>query len=71
MELPPEQRTLAAMVFVADRLTAEIKAGFRTDIANIEIPTEILDTLNITAEDIAEVRAKLPEAIRVSETVLG
>jgi putative nucleotidyltransferase with HDIG domain len=71
MELPPEQRTLAAMVFVADRLTAEIKAGFLADIANIEIPAEIVETLNITAEDIAVVRAKLPDAIRLSETVLG
>lgn len=71
MDLPADQRTLAAMVYIADRLSAEINAGFRADVMSLEIPQDLLDTLKLTSEDITAVRAKLPDAIKVAENVLG
>ncbi|MFT3686883.1 MAG: HDOD domain-containing protein [Phycisphaerales bacterium] len=71
MDLPADQRTLPCMVYIADRLAAEIKGNFKADIADNNIPDEVLATLRLTREDIATVKAKLPDAIKTSEAVLG
>ena len=59
------------MVFVADRLAAELKGGYKADIADTNIPDEILDVLKLTREDIASIKSRLPDAISTSESVLG
>jgi len=72
MELPYDQRTMACMVFIADRLAAEDpKNGFRQDVVNLDIPDDVLESVRLTHEDLAQVRAKMPEAIKVAEAVLG
>ncbi len=71
MALPADQRTLPCMVFVADRLAAELKGGYTADIGDMSIPAEILDVLRLTEEDLTAIKAKLPEAIATSEAVLG
>lgn len=71
MALPADQRTLPCMVFVADRLAAELKGGYTADIGDMTIPAEILDVLKLTEEDLAAIKAKLPDAIATSEAVLG
>jgi HD-like signal output (HDOD) protein len=71
MELPFDQRTLACMVFIADRLAAEGKHGFRMDISSLDIPADVLESVKLTSDDLTAVRAKLPEAIKVAETVLN
>ncbi|MCU0688406.1 MAG: HDOD domain-containing protein [Phycisphaerales bacterium] len=72
MDVPYDQRTMAAMVFVADRLAAQIGAGFKGDtLSNPDIPADVLDMLKLTQDDLTAVKAKLPDAIKVAETVLG
>src|SRR5262249_17405174 len=41
LEPPPENRTLASIVYVADRLTAEVEKGFRLDLPSIEIEPDV------------------------------
>ncbi|MBY0308704.1 MAG: HDOD domain-containing protein [Phycisphaerales bacterium] len=71
MDLPYDQRTLPCMVFVADRLAADIKGGFNADIADNAVPDDVLSHLKLTREDLAAIKARLPEAIKTSEAVLG
>jgi HD-like signal output (HDOD) protein len=72
MDLPYEQRTMACMVYVADRLAAtDAKNGFRQDVASLDIPDDVLESLKLTREDLSHVLAKLPEALKVAEAVLG
>jgi putative nucleotidyltransferase with HDIG domain len=71
MGLPVEQRTLPAMVFVADRLAAELKNPFKMDLADLSIPEDIMAACKLTEEDLQAIREKLPEAISVAEQVLG
>lgn len=71
LELPFDQRTLPAMVFIADRLAAELSAGFKLDTPDLGIPAEVLETVRLTQGDIEAVRAKLPEAIKVADAVLS
>lgn len=71
MALPVDQRTLPCMVFVADRLAAELKGGYKADIGDNNIPDEVLAVLRLTREDIESIKARLPDAIATSEAVLG
>ena len=72
LELKPEHRTLASMVFVSDRLAAQIaKGGFRLDVRHTEIPAEILEDLKLTPEAVENIRQKLPEALAQVEALLG
>ncbi|MCA3006564.1 MAG: HDOD domain-containing protein [Planctomycetaceae bacterium] len=63
LDLPPEHRTIASMVYISDRLVAELKAGFRLDVPYLEIPQDVLDQLKLSRKSIDDIRAKLPEQI--------
>lgn len=72
LELPEENRTLACMVYVADRLAYGLKnGGFKLDVAYPDINPEVLDALGLSAEFIEEVRAKLPEHLDTVSSMLG
>lgn len=71
MDLPADQRTLPCMIYIADRMAAEFKGGYKADLGDTSIPDEILAVLNLTREDLAAIKKKLPEAIATSEAVLG
>ncbi len=57
MEVPQDQRTLTALIYVADRLAAETGMGFRQDLINTEVDAAVMDYLKLTSEKLAEVRA--------------
>ena len=61
-ELPEGSRTLATIVFVADRITAELGYGFRTDVKTTEIPGTILTELGMTTEQITKIKDAMPNA---------
>jgi HD-like signal output (HDOD) protein len=71
LELQPEHRTLACMVFVADRLAAELSKGFRLDVRDNDIPQEVFDQLRLTHEQLDDIRKRLPEALAQVETMLA
>jgi len=71
MELAPENRTLAAIVYVADRLAADCAGGFRHDLMNTEIDPQVREFLKLSAEKIDELRKNLPEHIKNAGQLLG
>jgi HD-like signal output (HDOD) protein len=71
MSLPPENRTLACMVFIADRMAAELGEGFRLDVGDTSIPAEILDLLGLDESDLEAIKAELPSAIEEVRVMLG
>lgn len=71
MELAPENRTLAAIVYVADRLAADCAGGFRHDLMNTEIDPQVREFLKLSADKIDELRKNLPEHIKNAGQLLG
>jgi putative nucleotidyltransferase with HDIG domain len=57
MELQSENRTLVAVVHVADRLAAESGVGFRGDLMSTNVEADVLDFLKLSTEKYAELRA--------------
>jgi HD-like signal output (HDOD) protein len=56
MELAPENRTLAAVIYVADRLAADTGLGFRGDLIDTTIDPEVIDFLKIGKDRLDELR---------------
>ncbi len=71
LELPAESRTLATLVSVADRLAGGLENGFRLDLPTLDIPSDLLDELGVTREQVEAIRAKLPEQLDVAEHMMG
>jgi HD-like signal output (HDOD) protein len=63
LELGDDQRTLVTIVSVADKLAGGVKPGFRLDLQNLDIPSEYLDVLKISRDQLTDITAKLPAAI--------
>ncbi len=60
MELAFDSRTLSAIVYVADRLAAELNSGFRQDLpADLTPDPAVLDTLRLTNEKLNEIRSQV------------
>ncbi|MBS0196799.1 MAG: HDOD domain-containing protein [Planctomycetes bacterium] len=59
MELAFEQRTLSAIVYVADRIAAELGAGFRADIRDLAPDPAVLESLRLTAEQVQVIKNQL------------
>lgn len=71
MKLPPECRTLACIVCLADRLAAEVPGGFRLDLSSTDMPPDVMNELKLTTEAINEIRSKLPDMIKVVNQMLS
>lgn len=70
-DVPEDQRMLVVMVAIADRLAAQVEAGFRLDLPQSDVPAEWLEELKLTAEQVDEIRALLPEAMQDVQSLLG
>ncbi len=71
LEAPPESRTLPCLIYVADRLAAETGRGFRMDLATLDLDPAVLDALKLTTDELAALRAELPEALKSVESMLS
>ncbi len=60
LSLPPESRRLASIVYLADRLSANLGLGFRGDLASLEVDPAVMDVLNMTPEQYKKIEAGLP-----------
>lgn len=63
LELGDDQRTLVTIVSVADRLAGAVKPGFRLDQPTLEVPSDQLDVLKMTREQLTDITGRLPAAI--------
>jgi HD-like signal output (HDOD) protein len=71
MEVPAENRTLTALIYVADRLAADTGMGFRQDLLSTSIDPEVLDFLKITGDKLNEVRSALAMQAKDVSGLLG
>ncbi len=71
MELAFEQRTLTAIVHVADRIAADLGIGFRQDLMDTAQDPGVLDTLRLTQEKVNELKAQLAADAANLGTLLG
>ena len=62
MVLPDRNRTLASIVYIADRVTAELGYGFRGDVDSTEIESAILVEIGMTIEQLNLIKGKMPQA---------
>ncbi|MBL9120023.1 MAG: HDOD domain-containing protein [Phycisphaerae bacterium] len=70
-QLPYENRTLPWMVYIADRLSAAAKKGFRLDVNSTDIPDEALAAIGMSRDQLAAVQAALPAALSAAEATMG
>lgn len=72
LSLPAENRSLAAMVNVAERMATKCQeGGFRLDLASLELDPAIVDVLELTPKIIEEVTQRLEEEIKAVENMLS
>jgi hypothetical protein len=60
-----------SIVAVADRLAGGLPNNFRLDLPSLEIPTDLLDDLKLTREQVEAVRNKLPEQLDTVSAMLA
>lgn len=70
-ELPEPNRTLTSIVYVADRLAGLADYGFRGDLESLEIGSDALDEIQLSAEKLAVIKNNLPEAFEEIEAMFG
>lgn len=70
LELAPQNRTLTALVHVADVLSKKQKSGFTADVEQNEPLEQILKDMNITPQRIENVLAALPKATEEASTLI-
>ncbi len=72
MELGHDNRTMACLVHVADRLVAEeIKGTFRLDLPSTTIGSDVLDVLRLTGDKLRDVRGSLAEHLKTADSMLA
>jgi HD-like signal output (HDOD) protein len=71
LEAPAEARTLPSIVYIADRLAAEIGGGFRLDLPSLEVSPEVRDQLKLSADDLERLRQDLPGHLKSVESMLS
>ncbi|HVZ94445.1 MAG TPA: HDOD domain-containing protein [Phycisphaerales bacterium] len=70
LDLPEADRTLPALVYVADRITATLPDGFRLDLTSLDFDPAVLDVLKLTHEQIEKVRSTLNDQLADVEALL-
>jgi len=70
LELAAENRTITAIVYVADRIAGAIPNTFRLDLDSLEIDPAVMDALKITSEQIADISTRLEEVAASLDTSL-
>lgn len=71
MRLPETDRTLPAIVHVADILAAQIGEGYTRTVETETVAPEILSSLNLTESDLETLVATLIDAIQETQQLLG
>ena len=71
LELPAGSRTLAVVVYIADRIVGKLDYGFRGDLPDLEIDPAIMLEIGITQEQIAKIEQAMPQAYEEVEATFG
>lgn len=71
LELPSGGRSLACLIYVADRAAASIKGGLRLDLPHTDADAAVLDEIGMTNEQFENIKAKLPERMKDVESLIS
>lgn len=71
LETPAGARTMPCVVYIADRLAAQLGAGFRLDLQSTEISPDVLEELKLTQKQVDDVAAILPQQLEEVEQLLS
>jgi HD-like signal output (HDOD) protein len=72
MALPSENRNLAAMIYVAERLVAGINPdAFRLDLPTLDLDPAVVDLLKLTPKAVEDVTNRLENEIKAVENMLS
>ena len=71
LEASVDNRTLPALIYVADRLAADSGMGFRADLINTHIEADVLDFLKLSTEKVTELRAQVKSQASEFAAALG
>jgi len=69
--LPEANRMLTTVVYVADRISAQLGYGFRADIRDSTISGSAIDELRLTQEQLESIRSRMPEAFEDVQATFG
>jgi putative nucleotidyltransferase with HDIG domain len=69
LELPPENRTVACIVYVAERLIAQVAPTFRLDLPSTEIDPAVMESLKLSGDKLAEIRNSIPVQLMSVESL--
>jgi HD-like signal output (HDOD) protein len=71
LSLPGGSRTLACVVYAADRLAGEMGYGFRGDLRDLSMDRAIVGEIGLGRDRVENVRDQLPAAFREVEATFG
>jgi HD-like signal output (HDOD) protein len=72
LELAAGNRTLACVIYVADRLAARVdEEGFRLDLPELDLDPGVLEELKLTAEQVESILEQLPQHIEDVKHLMG
>jgi HD-like signal output (HDOD) protein len=71
MELPFENRTLASLIYVSDRIAGDLNQGFRLDLMNTNIDPAVLEHLKLTNERVQETKNQVLANLKDLTTLMG
>ena len=71
MDLPADNRTLTAIIYVADRISGICGYGFRTDLQSLDFDPDIIAELNLSAQQIESIKERLPKSFEEIEATFG
>ena len=71
LELSEGSRTMACLVYVADRVAGSMENGYRLDIPDLSLDSAVLDELQLAEERIDRVSGSLEQAIEETSLMLS
>ncbi len=72
LELAAGNRTLACVIYVADRLAARVdEEGFRLDLPGLDLDPGVLEELKLTTEQVESILEQLPQHIEDVKHLMG
>lgn len=70
-ELPSGGRSLAGIVYIADRAAAGVEGGLRIDLPHTDLDANVMDEVGITNEQFERIKQNLPERLKDVESLLA
>lgn len=70
IELPSGGRSLAGLIYIADRAAAGVKGGLRLDLPHTDVDASVMDEVGITHEQLERITQSLPERLKDVEALL-